>query len=125
MGEENPYQPPGEQVSYRNIASNAKVEKLLSERLLEARDRGGYTLFLFYRWSTTRYVVIMIYFTLVLAFLASAELWNIFALIAGLLVGMLARDFGWARSQAKMWPAQARLLDWDKVQRMADGEPVA
>jgi hypothetical protein len=125
MGEENPYQSPGEQVSYRDPASNAKLETLLSARLLEARDRGGYTLSLFYRWSATRYVIIMIYFTLVLALLASADLWNLFAVMAGLLVGMLTRDFGWARGQAKMWPVQERLLNWDKVQRMADGEPVA
>ena len=42
-------------------------------------------------------------------------------LMLGLFAGVLLRDFGIARVQKKVWPVQHKLLDWQKVQRMANG----
>jgi hypothetical protein len=43
-------------------------------------------------------------------------------LMVGAFAGVLLRDFGIMRAQTKLWPTQHRVLDWQKVQRMAQGE---
>lgn len=42
--------------------------------------------------------------------------------MAGILFGLLVRDFAVGRMQVNMWLIQMKLFDWEKVERMARGE---
>jgi hypothetical protein len=39
-------------------------------------------------------------------------------------VGCALRDLGWLRRGRREWPTNERVIDWDKVQRMANGDAV-
>jgi hypothetical protein len=45
-------------------------------------------------------------------------------LMLGLFLGVLLRDLGWARATAATWPFSERVTEWDKVRRIAEGEPL-
>ncbi|MBL8857099.1 MAG: hypothetical protein JNL28_01160 [Planctomycetes bacterium] len=47
-----------------------------------------------------------------------------FYIVLGMLIGCLARDFGWLRNMRIAWSFNVRVVNWDKVQRIADGEQV-
>jgi len=121
MNEENPYHPPTELPQDRNHSAAIKLEKILSKRLLEAHEHG-LTIGLYYRWTTKLQVFRMLYFGIFLYLLASTERPVPFALIGGLLLGILLQEFGRARAEAKVWPVYSQFLDWDKVQEAADRE---
>lgn len=43
----------------------------------------------------------------------------------GIIVGILLRDLGVARAQIRVWPIQSSVIDWERVERMAEGEVVS
>lgn len=47
----------------------------------------------------------------------SAEL--LAAGIVGGLIGALARDVGWCRRSAQLWPEQATVMDWARIEKLA------
>ncbi len=87
----------------------------------EAREQG-YTLGLFYHWHAKLYAFRVAIFGAGLLMLASLELWNLFWLEAGLLLGILSQDYGWAKSYVKNWPIDREVTDWDKMRQIAEGE---
>jgi hypothetical protein len=121
VSEPNPYEAP------RALSSPPRPftakEQAHAARLIQVRDQGGYTIGLFYRWNALRYLFFLTYFGAALGLLAVLQLWVLFWLMLGLSLGKLGCDFGWARCQARAWPVSERLIDWDKVQRLAAGEP--
>lgn len=50
--------------------------------------------------------------------------WEPFCVLAGMTVGCALRDLGWLRRGRREWPTNERVIDWDKVQRMANGDAV-
>lgn len=126
MSEPNPYEAPRAELSSAPAPARPITVKgqAWARRMLEARRRGGYTVGLFYRWSALRYLFEFVYFGAILAFLAMVEGWTLFMLLLGLYLGMLLRDFGRARATAAIWPLSERVTEWDRVRRIAEGEPL-
>jgi hypothetical protein len=122
VSEPNPYEAP------RALSTPPRPftarERVVAARWLQIRDQGGYTLGLFYRWNALGYLFTLAYFGAVLGLLAVLQLWMLFMLILGLWLGVLGRDLGWARAQARTWLIQEQVMEWDKVRRLADGKPL-
>ena len=101
-------------------------DKILAERILQARQHGGYRVPLFIRMNAKGYLFLVVYFGAVLAFLAYAGLWFPFVTVLGIVFGVLLRDLSWLIGVQRTWPFVVRVTDWEKVQRIADGaEPDA
>ena len=114
MDTTNPYQAlRGE----RSIAS----EKKFASRLLLFRD-SQLTLGKLYRVQAKFQVLLILMFGAGVAYFAWFNFQPGVYLMVGALVGVLLRDFGIMRAQTKLWPMQHRVLDWQKVKRMAQGE---
>jgi hypothetical protein len=100
-------------------------DKTLAERMLQARERGGYRILPFVRMNAKGYLVLVVYFGVLLAFFASTAMWPVFAVIAGVVAGVFLRDVSWLIGIQRTWPFSTKVTDWDKVQKIADGLPLA
>ena len=98
--------------------------KELAQHMLRARDSGGYTFTQFLRINLTRYLYLIVYFGALLAFTAFIQWWTGFTAIAGVAFGFLLRDFGWIRKSGKNWPFTLEIVDWKKVEQLADEKSV-
>jgi hypothetical protein len=116
MPEPNYYRPPATPDS-----PDVDLGRKIANLLLEARDKG-YTLGRYYRWQARIYVFLLLIFGAGIAYFAWLGFEAAAVAMVGMLAGVLLRDFGVARGQMKSWPIQSRLLDWDRVRRLADGE---
>ena len=113
----NPYDPP------KGNEKLSKLERTLAARLLEVRETG-FTLGLYYRWMLKAYVILVFAIGLGMAWFAFLNFHWVVLVLLGVLVGTLLRDYGYGRRQIMVWKAQEKLFDWDKVRRMAAGEPL-
>jgi hypothetical protein len=111
----NPYEVPAR-------AENS-LEQRFASLLLKVRETGM-TLGTYYRTAVKGYLVLVIAFGIGIAWFAFTGLHPAANMMAGAFIGVLLRDFAVARQQKRIWPTQRKLLNWDKVQRMAAGEPV-
>ena len=100
-------------------------EKILAERMLRARERGGYGFLPYVRMNAKGYMFVVLGYGAVLAFLAFANQWPLFAVIVGVVVGLLIRDLEWLHGIQQTWPFVVKITDWDKVQKAADEKPLA
>lgn len=100
---------------------NPALEQKLAQRLLETREQG-WTYRRFLRHHTRRYVLLFVLHGLALLLFAAFQQWLPFYLVLGMLIGNIARDYGWARSISKHWPLSLKITDWARVQRMAQGK---
>ena len=100
-------------------------DKTLAERMLQARERGGYRILPFVRMNAKGYSFLVIYFGAVLAVLAWLELWPGVCVVLGLVFGVCLRDLSWLIGIQRTWPFSAKVTDWDKVQKTAAGLPLA
>ncbi len=116
MDATNPYEPPRSEPS-------VGPEQKFASRLLSVRDRPV-TLGTLYRMGIRTHIIISVYFGPAIAYFAWADLQPGFYLMLGVLCGVLVTNFAMARAQTKLWPMQEKVLDWEKVRRMALGEPV-
>jgi hypothetical protein len=112
----NPYQPPRHQ-------SGDTLEQKYAKKLLLVRDQPVTVLSL-YRRGGKRVAFLLIYFVSAIALLAWVRLYALAFLMLGILVGTLANSLGAARQSVKFWPTQRKVLDWDKLETMARGEPL-
>lgn len=112
----NPYQPP------RHEPANPLDQKYATN-LLSFRARPV-TVLALYRLGGKQLAILAIYFAVAIALLLWMNLYVLAAVMLGILVGALANGFGVARRSVKLWPAQKKVLDWERVERMARGEPL-
>ncbi|MCE9636358.1 MAG: hypothetical protein K8T90_11700 [Planctomycetes bacterium] len=98
-------------------------DRTLALRMLEARGKElTFGWFLQRAWK--QYTILGSMGTAALAVLGAMQAWTAFAVVAGMLVGAVARDNGWLRQYRRMRPFSEKVTDWPKVQRLADGETV-
>lgn len=101
---------------------NPHTEERIARQLLETRERGfSYSLYL--RHSFKQYLVLFLVIGVGCVALAFMEVWTALWLMIGMLAGSLLRDFGWVRRASLNWPFNVKVMDWDKVQAIADGTP--
>ncbi len=114
MDETNPYQPP-------DSKPPNPFERKYAMRLLALRDKP-LTLGVLYRMQSKKRVIGLIYSVLAIAYFVWVDLQPGIYLMLGALGGIMLDRFAMARMQIKLWPMQKKVLDWEKVERMADGE---
>ena|ERR1035437_2188900 len=100
-------------------------EKILAERMIQARERGGYGILRYARLNARGYISVIICYGALLTFLAFAGQWPLFAVIFGVLGGLFLRDVEWLYGIQQSWPFVVKVTDWDKVQKVADEKPLA
>jgi hypothetical protein len=113
----NPYEAP------KFTEQTSKLQRLVASRLLHFRGRGfsyGY----FFKLQAKAYVLLVLWSGLGIIYFAWLKMPQLALGLVGVLIGVALRDFGIARAQKKVWPVQQKLLDWDKVERMAAGDPL-
>jgi len=71
------------------------------------------------------YTILVLYFGAVLAGLAYAGIWPGFFAAAGVFIGVFLRDVSWLTGIQRNWPFSVKVIDWDKVQKIADEKPLA
>jgi hypothetical protein len=123
VGDPNPYEAPRSDVS-TTLPPVAARDRKIAARMLEARDRGGFSIGLYYRWSALRHLFLLVYFGVVLLLLGAVQLWVPFALMLGIYLGMLLQAHAVARVSTRTWPLTVRITDWETVRKIADGEPI-
>jgi hypothetical protein len=99
------------------------LEARFAYRLLEMREKGC-SIGRLYEWMLKGYIFLAVVFAIGISWFAW---WRIYAgayLMLGALFGVLLRDFGILRRQVRLWPVNAALLDWPKVERFASGNVV-
>ena len=101
-------------------------EQKYALRLLEARS-NGYTVGFWLRMAAVRYLVVLGGLAvIVLGYLIESNDFNsklaLFFLGSGL--GVFWRDIAFFRASRRIWPLSERVMDWNKVQQLADGKPV-
>lgn len=119
----NPYEPPSSTLVPPPRPTATKLDRLIATRML-LRENGGLRLGLFSRWSAKQFIVISVYFWLSLALFVHLEMWRMFTLMLGMLIGILAMQAGRVRAHWKAWPFTQRVTDWEKVERIARGEGI-
>ena len=90
-----------------------------AQRLLETRSQG-FTFRLFFRRSKKGYLLLLSYYALGIVFLYSFEIWQGVWLMVGMLLGCISRDVSWVRSTRKAWPLTCEVIDWEKVEKLAE-----
>ena len=98
------------------------TEKQLALHLL-AHKRRGYSILHILNASKYRYI----FHLLLIAALICCYFWikdkilNLFFLFTiGMLVGAVVRDIGWIRRMKMIWPFNERVIDWKKVEEIAE-----
>ena len=102
---------------------NEFSDQVLARRLLEARELGN-SFGLFLRRSIRSYLILFSYWTVILIAFGMFQFWIPFYISLGCLAGCLLRDFGWIRNHLRIWQFTVRVLDWDKVQELAQEKSV-
>jgi len=99
-------------------------DKLLAERMLQARASGGHKFLPFLGMNAKGYILLVLFFSALLAILGFVGCWPAFFVVAGVLVGVFLRDASWLTSLQRTWPFSVKVIDWDKVQRIANAKPL-
>ena len=114
MNETNPYQP-------LTPITPSTPEQKFAVRLLSFRDQP-LTMWKLYRTEAKELAILFLVYGLGVVYFSWINLGIGVYMLLGCLAGVLLRDFRNFRAQTKLWPMQIKLLDWEKVERMAAGE---
>jgi hypothetical protein len=98
-------------------------EQKLACHLLTRRDRDQSVPALLWQ-SRVRYLAVLLILSgsIWLTFQTRAPEWQSLGVFAtGMAVGVLARDIRWLRTLNHNWAFHRRVIDWDKVEALAEG----
>ena len=100
------------------------TEKELADAMLEMRKRDGRTQWRYFRnrWRGFLFFTANAFLLVVGAY---AHAWWFCGFILGAFIGAACRDFAGIRSQQAAWPFSLKIIDWQKVEKIANGEPSA
>ena len=119
MSEPNPYEAPRHELSQ----GASRFNRLIATRMLEVRNRGGYTLWLYLRWNWPNYLFLLVSFVVSLL-IDGARRWELPLILLGMIPGFLLRDCLWLQSSQQAWPFTTSVTDWGRVQKVAGGGPL-
>ena len=88
-------------------------------RLLLRAQKNGLTIGFLYRTQVKAYIALLIMFGIGIGYFAWIGVQPGVYMINGALLGVLLRDFGVIRHQARSWKTHEMLLNWEKVKRLA------
>ena len=93
-------------------------EKQLALHLLAHKEKG-YSILYVLKKSKLRYCIFILLLGLFIwGFLETLNLTFLF--MAGMFTGALLRDFSWLRGIKGSWPFKQKIIDWDKVEKIAE-----
>lgn len=108
------------------ILMKTYTDKELADYLLEMRQRDGrassWGRLKKNRW---RLVLLSGFVVVLLGLGVVAQSWGVSGFVFGLVVGMLSRDRAHVEQLQRIWPFYGRVIDWLKVEKIANGEPSA
>jgi hypothetical protein len=92
----------------------------LAKLMLERQQRGDRRWWLYFKINKWRLILLfsLIVFLLYLGTLEKA--WGFCGFLLGLVTGAFSRDGTWIRYQRKLWPFYAKVIDWEKVENIAN-----
>src|SRR5712671_6451164 len=103
---------------------NKYSDQVLAKQLLEAREHGNrFTFKRYLQQSTRSYFIFFCYWALPLIAFGLLQMWVPFWIIVGCVAGSLQRDISWAIRSFESWPFTSKVIDWDKVQKLAEEQP--
>ena len=98
----------------------------LAAFVLEMRQHNGRApSWGYFRKHTARMIVFLGLVAILLTLGVVAQSWWFSGFVFGLLVGILSRDRAHTQQLRLAWPFYGRVIDWLKVERIANGEPLA
>jgi hypothetical protein len=102
------------------------TDKELADYLLEMRQRDGRAS-LWNRFKKNRWRFVLFFGLPIVLFGlgAFAQSWGFCGFIVGMVWGILARDRAHVQQLQKIWPFYGRVIDWLKVEKIANEEPSA
>lgn len=100
-------------------------DKTRAERLLQARNGGGYTFLEFWRTNRQAYLLTFLCYGIPLLASALIPIWTVFGTLAGMLAGTFLRDWDWIRQLKRDRAFTEKIIDWERVQQIASDAPVA
>lgn len=102
------------------------TNKELADYLLEMRRHDGRAplrnYFQKYRWRLISFFGFVI---ILFGLGVFARSWWFCGFIFGLVFGILSRDRAHAQQRKTIWPFYGKVIDWLKVEKIANGEPSA
>ena len=101
------------------------TDKELADFVLEMRQQGGQTRWRYRKMGWRRWALFLGLIALLLALGMFARSVGFCGFTIGLVAGIFSRDGAYVRQLRAAWPFYAKVIDWPKVQRIADGESVA
>jgi hypothetical protein len=102
------------------------TDKELADYLLDMKQRDGRASS-WNRFKKDRWRIILFFgFAIVFWGLgAFAQSWWFCSFIAGLVLGILSRDRAHVQQLQRIWPFYGKVIDWLKVEKIANEEPSA
>ncbi len=94
-------------------------DRTLARRLLEYREHG-YSLPLFFQGARRSYAIVVLVYGIPVVACAVLQSWLVCCFMLGVLCGVPLRDLGWARAFGRAWPFNQKVIDWNKVQDLAN-----
>jgi len=103
---------------------NKFSDQVLAKRLLERRETG-YSLSLYLRQNNKTYSIFFFYWILLLVGFGLLQLWiplqlSPLWLVLICMAACLSRDVNWFLATARAWQFTSKVIDWDKVQKLAE-----
>lgn len=98
------------------------TDQLYARRYLETRAQGV-TFALYFRRAAKAMACRLVIYAVALTILAQVDMWPLFWLCLGLVLGSTLRDVGWVRAGKKSWPFTEKVTDWEKVRELAETQP--
>jgi hypothetical protein len=100
------------------------TDKELADYMLEMRQKNGQTPWRYRMTSRGRWVYFFGLVGLLLAIGVFARSVAFCGFVVGMAVGIFSRDGAYVRQYRAVWPFYAKVIDWPKVERIADGQKI-
>ena len=99
-------------------------DKIIAQRMLQAHQHG-YTFGHFIRINAKRHLILMAISILGIYLTTCVHDYVAFYFLLGMAIGTFVRDLAWFRSNRASWSFIEKTTDWQKVEKLANGEPSA
>ncbi len=123
MTNDNPYDPPqSPPTSVVSAFEDARLREK-ARALLHRRNSPAGGVYSWRALTGRKYLAFTVAYLLVIGGLWNLGSYLAAAAFAGFLAGRTLRDLRWIATIAREWETTKELIDWEKVQSLAGGEP--
>ncbi len=101
------------------------TDKELAGFMLEMRQSGGKSGKRYFKRNKWRFLLLFSLAVLLFVLGITAQAWWLCGFVPGLVFGMFSRDRVWLRGQQAAWPFYDKVIEWSKVETIANGDSSA